>query len=334
MIHLLYGEDDFSISEALTSIKSDGGTSAHQDISTNTLRASEVTLGELVAISSTVPFLTTKRVVVVDGLLSLFEDRTKTKRRPQPSKGSKRPEWENWKELPNFLPNVPKTTDLIFLEGTLNDSNILLKKLRPIVKIHRFPKLTGNNLAKWIHDRALHLGIGIEPNAIKLLSETIGGELRILASELQKLSLFRHKEMVSSLDIKTLVSYSKETNIFRAVDSIIEGRPGFAMKSIHQIIEEGGSPTMILALIARQIKLILRTKDLRSRGVSTSDIGKRLFLSGYPLRKTLDQERKMSNTYLIAMHQLILAADLSIKSSNLDELTILDSLAIRIAQKP
>lgn len=336
MIHLLYGEDDFSISEALTFIKTDGGTSDLQDISTDTLRASKMTFEELVAVSSTVPFLSTKRVVVIDDLFSSFDNRTKNKRNAKSSKGLKHLKWEDWKELPNFLPNVPQTTDLIFVEGPLNESNILLKKLRPLrpmIKIHRFPKITGNNLVKWIHDRASHLEIQIKSNGIKLLSETIGGDLRVLSSELQKLSLFRYKEMVSSYDIKTLVSYTRETNIFRAVDSAIEGRPGFAMQSIHRIVEEGGSPSMILALIARQIKLILRTKDLRLRKVSAREIGKRLSLSGYPLSKTLDQEKKMSETHLVAMHQLILDADLKIKSSNVDELTILDILAIRMAQE-
>ncbi len=332
MIHLLYGEDDFSISEALTFIKTDGGTSDIQDISTDILRAPEMTFEELVAVSSTVPFLSAKRVVIVDNLFASFDNRTKSKRNAKSSKRFKHLKWEDWKELPNFLPNVPQTTDLIFVEGPLNESNILLKKLRSMAKIHRFPKITGNNLVKWIHDRASHLEVQIKSNDIKLLSETIGGNLRVLSSELQKLSLFRHKEMVSSYDIKTLVSYTREPNIFRAVDSALEGRPGFAMQSIHRIVEEGGSPSMILAMIARQIKLILRTKDLRLRKVSAREIGKRLSLSGYPLSKTFDQEKKMSETHLVAMHQLILEADLKIKSSNVDELTILDILAIRMAQ--
>ena len=332
MIHLLYGEDDFSISEALTFIKTDRGTSAFQDISTNILRASEMTFEEFVAVSSTVPFLSTKRVVVVDDLFSSLDNRTKIKRNAKSSRKSKHLKWEDWKDLPNFLPNVPQTTELIFVEGPLNESNILLKKLSPMIEVHRFPKITGNKLVKWIHDRASHLGIHIKPNDIKLLSETIGGNLRVLSSELQKLSLFRHKEMVSSYDIKTLVSYTRETNIFRAVDSAIEGRPGFAMQSIHRIVEEGGSPSMILALIARQIKLILRTKDLRLRKVSAKEIGKQLSLAGYPLSKTLDQEKKMSASHLVAMHQLILDTDLKIKSSNVDELTILDILAIRMAK--
>ena len=65
--------------------------------------------------------------------------------------------------------------------------------------------------------------------------------------------------------------------------------------------------------------MLLLARDLKDRNVSSSDIGKKLSLSGYPLQKTLDMERKLTKKSFASMHDLILDAELNIRQGSLSE---------------
>ena len=61
---------------------------------------------------------------------------------------------EEWEGFSEYLPNVPESTDLVFVDGPLNNSNPLLGKVRSIAKTRGFPKLTGEDLRQWVRQRA------------------------------------------------------------------------------------------------------------------------------------------------------------------------------------
>ena len=70
MIHLLYGDDDFTIGEAVASMKGDIGLADLRDVNTTVLDGRQVGFDEMAAICTVVPFLADKRLVLVEGLFS------------------------------------------------------------------------------------------------------------------------------------------------------------------------------------------------------------------------------------------------------------------------
>ena len=86
-------------------------------------------------------------------------------------------------------------------------------------------------------------------------------------------------------------------------------------------------------MMARQLRLILLTKELKRQGLRADEIGRRLSLSGYPLEKTLEQEPKFTFPRLTAIHQRLLEADLSLKTRPLDEELTLDMLVAELASR-
>ena len=75
MIHLLYGDDEFSISETVASMKDAVEPPDLRDVNVTVLDGPSIGFDELRATCDTVPFLAEKRVVVVHGLLGQFERR-------------------------------------------------------------------------------------------------------------------------------------------------------------------------------------------------------------------------------------------------------------------
>ena len=330
MVYLLYGEDEFSLREFLASLKQEVDPAELRDVNVTTLDGAEVGFDELAATCDTVPFLSQKRMVVVERLLAQFERRGASRRSNRVA-SSTEPALGVWEALPNYLGTVPPTTELVFVEQRLTDSNPLFAKVRPVVTVRTFPLPGAGGLREWVRKRAEFRGVDIDPRAVDALAETIGRDLRVIDTELQKLSLYRWGQTVREEDVKELVSYAKEANIFAAVDAALEGRTGVGIRLIHQILYSGNPPSYVIAMIARQVRLLLLAKELRAQGIAPAEIGRRLSLSSYPLRKTLEQERKFTTQQLVEFHHKLLEADLSMKTSASDDQLALDMLIADLA---
>jgi DNA polymerase-3 subunit delta len=335
LIYLLYGEDEFSLREMLTSMKQSVEPPELRDVNTTVVKAADVSYDELAAACITVPFLAEKRLVVVEGLLSTFERRARSRSGARAA-SSEPPAQGRWEQLPDILEQMPPTTHLVLVDGALRESNSMLRKLSDLaeVEVREFPVPKGNALREWIHKRAERHGVTIEGNAAAALAETIGNNLRVIDMELQKLSLYRYGESVRKQDVEEMVAYAKEGNIFAAVDAVLEGRPGVALTSTHQLLDSGNPPSYVMVMIARQVRLLLLAKDLRAQRVPKAEMGRRLSLSGYPLQKTLEQEGKFTTEHLTHIHRKLLEADLSIKTGEASEQLVVEMLVAELASEP
>lgn len=328
MIHVLHGDDDFTIEERVASMREEVGLPDLRDVNVTDLDGRSVTLVELVGISSTVPFLADKRLVIVRDLLSRFES---SRRRRQAAQS--KPSLGEWEDLAARLEALPETTDLVFVDGDVASSNPLLRALGKVGQSRRFARPNQRQVSGWIMNRAQQTGISIEPRAAAALAESVGNDLRVIVSELEKLSLYRAGETIRHEDVAELVSYARDASIFATVDAILEGRSGNAIRMVHGLLQGGASPTYLLVMLARQVRLLILAKELKAEGVPGNELGKRLGLSGYPLRKTLDQETAFTSARLVETHRLLLEADLSMKSTGADSGLIVDILVAQLSHR-
>ena len=328
MIYLRYGDDDFTIEEALVSLRNEVGLPDVRDVNTAAFDAS-VSRAELAATCDTIPFLADKRLVIVRGLISRFERRLPSRSRSKTDTAvAGLGEWEG---LSEYLQRVPETTDLVFVEGALAATNPLLKAVQPHANARTYSRPNPTELRQWIRIRVASMGAEIDPDAVDELAQTIGGDLRVVAGELEKLALYRSGASIRHEDVLEMVSYTLDASIFATVDTILEGRYAAAARMVHLILGSGGSPSYLLAMLSRQVRLLILAKDLGARRVPAPERGKHLGLSGFPLRKTMEQERKFRPEQLVQVHRRLLEADLSIKSSSLDESVTLDLLVAEVA---
>ena len=119
MITVLHGKDDFSRDEALQAIRAsiDG-----DGLADNTARVDgrSVQPDELLAGVQTVPFLASKRLIIVNGLLGKFQAATPRRgRTPRKTPANLGP----WQVFVDGLSSMPDTTLLVLLEGELAASN-------------------------------------------------------------------------------------------------------------------------------------------------------------------------------------------------------------------
>lgn len=325
MLYILYGEDNFSIRESLTRIKADCGGAELGESNTILLEGGKVSLNELVSICNTMSFLSPKRLVVIEDLLRRFE--TKGKRRGEGS-----PELKDWSPLPEHVASMPQSTVLVLVDGKLGKANPLLKKLSPLAEVREYTPLKGTDLHNWLRARVAGDGSNISPGALRLLVDLLGNNLWILASEVEKLCVHAGGRRIEEEDVRSLVSYAREANVFAMVDAIVHHRPEMASRLMHQLLDEGSPPPYLLYMITRQFRLLVQARRLIAQGWPVKSVGAKIGeTTEWRLEKVLRQARGYSLRRLEQSYRRLLHTDLSIKTGMIDGVVALDLLVVDLS---
>ena len=155
----------------------------------------------------------------------------------------------------------------------------------------------------------------VSPRAADLLATFVGGNLWVMANEIDKLALFTSGRRIEEDDVRRVVSYAQEASVFALVDAILEAKAGVAEQTLQQLLQQGAPPAYLLVMLARQARMMVRVKELRKQKKYDVEIQDKLGLtSDYALRKTLAQAERYSLTRLKEVYRKLLETDVSIKT--------------------
>ncbi len=325
MFHILYGEDDFSIYHALGEIKEGLGDAGTLAVNTVSLDGEHLTLNELRHNCDTVPFLAPYRLVVVNSLLKHFEPRRGELRSGSRAVTKTDDKLKEWKDLASYIKQMTPTTALVLIDGKLNKQNPLLKELSPLAESRGFSRLRGKRLTTWIQQWVTGKNGAITPEAADLIAQLIGGNLWAMSNEIDKLLLYAQGRSIEENDVRQLVSYAQEANIFALVDAALERRPEIAHRILHRLYQEGASSAYVLVMITRQLRLIVQTKELSSR-LSQTQIQAKLGLTSYSLDRTLNQAKSYDFERIKQAYSRLLETDIAIKTGRYNDRIALELL--------
>jgi len=330
LLYILHGADDYSIAHELEIIKQSAGDPSLLATNTVTIEGGEVTENDLRVACETVPFLADKRLVIVYGLLERFAPRQTTR-----GTTTKKTEGQliNHEVFGNIINGIPPSTILVLIENEPKDANPLFKMIIVNAQVKAFPLLKAPQLREWVIKRATEEGSSISPSAITLLTRLIGSNLWIMSSELKKLALYSDGNRIEEKDVKSLVSYTQQSNVFSMVDAIVEFNIQKAETMLQQLLSEGNSPTQLLNMLNRQMRLIVRARELKQQKLSEPEMRGRLGLpADWLVRKTLEQANRYTLPRLKQVYQQLLDTDIAIKTGKYDGELALNILIAELCQ--
>lgn len=316
MFYIFWGPDDYSISHALDALKKEVDTASAFSSGVTTLEGQQATPDQVRSICAAAPFLSGKRLVIIYGLLEKFEPKAKPGRQRKPNPEKKQQEYELFAAIFN---SVPESTIVALVEGRLSSINPLFKEVSGKAVVNPFPLLKDIQLRQWIQQCVKSLNSSISTQAADLLVKLVGSNLWNMKNEIEKLALFASGRRIEDVDVKTLVSQSEQADVFAMVDAILETKTEIAARRMQRLIQRGAAPTYLLFMVCRQIRLIVRARELKKQGASETEIQNRLGLpSSYIVRKTLEQASSYSLARLKEVYQQLLVSDLWIKTGTYD----------------
>jgi DNA polymerase-3 subunit delta len=317
MFYLFHGEDEYRRSLKLEEMKAKLGDPTTVAVNTTELSGRRLNLDELIFACDATPFLGERRLVIVNDLATRFE------RDVREAAGRSDQDSTFLQRFKEYVATLPDTTRLVLLE------NRKIKKANPISKIvsgsdhgyeEEFAPLRGRDLNDWIVKRVEDKGGRMEPAAVNLLATFVGGDLRLLEQEIEKLRTYVGTERpINVEDVERLVSYVQEANIFHMVDALGRRDTPRAMELLEQLLEGGQHPLYVLRMITRQFRILLQIKELRARGTLPADIASLLRLPPFVVEKSSRQASNFSFRQLEDVYRSLLELDAAVKSGEIED---------------
>lgn len=330
MLYIFYGQDEYSIYAALEEIKKGLGDRSLLDINTTVLDLQQLSLEKVKGASETVPFMAPNRLVIIKDLMFCFEPRPRAESQSRSNRSEKK--MEEYRTIVEYLKKIPESTVIVLID-TRDDNqqiragNYALKELSPKARVKNYTPLKANELRHWIQKYLVERGSSASSTAIALLMEFIGSDLRVMASEIDKLLLYISGKTINEEDVKAVVGYAHEFNIFNLVDAVLEFQASTAEESIEQLLLKGTTPAHLLVMLARQLRTLVRAKEMKDSGMPDAEIQSKLGIAySFAWNKTQKQVARHSLERIIAIYQKLLETDLAIKTGRYHEELALNML--------
>ena len=171
------------------------------------------------------------------------------------------------------------------------------------------------------------------PAALSLLCQELNGNALIMAGEIEKLALYcSDRQHIDVEDVEQALSAGHRTTIFNLVDSIGAGRLDHSLGCLKQLLDDGMPPLQVLAMIARQFRLLARTCEADPKRAGASRIRQLLGLrSDFLAKEIIKQAGKWSTACFGSVFEELSSADRQLKSSRKESRLILENLLLRLA---
>ena len=127
-------------------------------------------------------------------------------------------------------------------------------------------------LRQWIEQRMRSRGLTPTPDVSAMLQERIEGNLLAAAQEIDKLALIHAPGAVAPEQLASSVADSSRFDVFKLVDSALDGQPARCVRIINGLKGEGTAPTLVLWAISRELRLLASLAWQIERGGSPQQV--------------------------------------------------------------
>ncbi|HRJ42018.1 MAG: DNA polymerase III subunit delta [Caldilineaceae bacterium] len=341
MIYLFLDADDYLFSRRLSELKAAMGDPEMADLNVTELTANQTSAADILYHAGTMPFLAERRLVIVWGYLSQLDKRMGA------SKGTESAAHTEAARIFGEMGDLPASNDLVFVESSIDKRRQLWKgfsgekgTIPGLAELIVSKQVTSEEMGTpdvkqingWIARTAKEQGIAIDSQAVQMLANFVGPNLRQQANELEKLSLYAHGRPISAADVRLLVSDSSEGLIWDLTDALSQRDGRKAMRSLHDLRRGDANPFYLLTMMARQYRILIKVKDAVSRGGGNeNEIAREVKESPYPVKKAMQQCRGYRMDELEAVLDRLLRADFAMKTGA-DPETELEILVAELTQ--
>ncbi|MBZ5596421.1 MAG: DNA polymerase III subunit delta [Acidobacteriia bacterium] len=197
------------------------------------------------------------------------------------------------------------------------------------VELHRLSMDEAGAEAQALVRRA---GVAVDPAALDLLVEALGGDVARIAVEIEKLSLYSAGGRSMSVeDISALVPDARSTTVFALVSALGRRDRARALALLDTLCREGEYLPLALAFLSTQFRLALVSKESGLR--SAQQIQGHFSRAGVPMWSSRAEQiyqtvSKFSKEQLERCLRLIFAADRDLRSARPDDRIVMERFVL------
>ncbi|MDR3541737.1 MAG: DNA polymerase III subunit delta [Desulfosporosinus sp.] len=311
-VYLWYGEDRFLIQEALRVLKSFYFMTDPSGSGIELVSAKELSPASIVERANTMSFFA-NRLVVVDEVTYFQDGQT-----------------ADLEAFVDYFSNPNPSTCLLFLAESVHRGRKFYKALDRAGEILEFcPPKRPQEWLDWVQSELKARGKSMDKQAATQFIERAGHRAGVLSQELDKIVIFTgDRQKITAEDINSITTRTVEASIFDLLDAVAGRISAKALQTLHEVLREE-HPLKVLALLVRQVRLLLGCNALRQRGGNVTEASSRLGISPYEAQKVWQQSLRLSNEQLSVALFECLNTDLALKTGGGDPGLLLELMIIK-----
>lgn len=222
--------------------------------------------------------------------------------------------------LSKYLENPNESTNIIFT--TLNGSDSrkkIVKSIKNKGKIINIPKMDKRGINSTLTSYLKNFDYTIDYKTINYIMDNSYGNLDIMFNELDKIMIYYSFPcLIKYTDVVNIVGEEKTNNNFAFVTAVIEKNLKAALKNLKSLKIYKVEPTVLVALLAREYRLMYYVKNLYNK-LGMSGVINYLSLADWQINKLYNASSKYSNKELLSNLVKLCDIDLNIKKGNYDK---------------
>ena len=193
------------------------------------------------------------------------------------------------KDEEQVLAGVPRLGAgiLILVAGALDARRRLLTSFARDGAAYAFPKIADPRVLRdWVGRLARELGHSIRPDAIDLLVERTPPDLGMLASELDKASLYVGPgKPIEAGDVEATATGGRAAAIEEVSDRLARRDLAGACRALRSLLRAGEPPIRLAAFLAANLRRSLHVAELRGAGLDAEATAARLGMPSWLVRR-------------------------------------------------
>ena len=296
-VYLLYGEESFLKQSYKKKLKE--AVAGDDTMNYNYFEGKGLDVNELISLSDTMPFFSDKRLIIIEDS-GFFKTSSEA--------------------LADYLPMIPDTTCIVFVEDAVDKRNRLFKKVKELGHAAEMKRQDSAQLARWAGTILAQNGRKITGSSMNLFLERTGDDMENIRMELEKLiSYTMGSDVVTTEDVEAVTTVQVTNKIFDMVNAIVTRKTRLAMDLYEDLLTLKEPPMRILFLIARQFNQILQVKELVGKGMDKGTIASKLKLQPFVVGKIMLQAKTFSKEQILSYVNLCVDAEEGVKTGKLQD---------------
>ncbi len=307
-IYLLYGEEAFLKKSYKNQLRQ--AIVGDDTMNYHYFEGKGIDLKEIISLADTMPFFGEQRLIVIEDS-GLFK-----------SGGT-----EN---LVEYLPQMPKTTCMVFVESELDKRNRLYKKVKDLGYATEMTRQNAKQLAAWAGGILAKEGKKITAHTMELFLSKTGDDMENIRMELEKLISYTWgRDIITEQDVEEICTVRVTNKIFDMVSAIVSSRTKEALDLYEDLLTLKEPPMRILFLIARQFNQILQVKELMDQKTEKGVIASKLKLQPFVVGKIMPQAKSFTREQILSYVNLCVEAEEAVKTGHLNERLAVEFLIVK-----
>jgi DNA polymerase-3 subunit delta len=250
------------------------------------------------------------RVIDAAGMRSLFSER-----RALVVRGADQLKGDG-ESVPGYLADPTPGVTLVLVAARPDKRKTVWKKVVEAATVHSADPLKGARLRGFVSDDLRRRGLRVAADGVEELIERVGGDLRRLMGEVDKLEAYGEGKPLGATEVAQVLGRGMGRPLYVMADALAGKQVDKALAEVEDALEDGERPELMLAALHRSLRQMRGTRALLAARASREEIARRLGLPpnmAFKVPALLDAARRWRDGELEGATAALAKADQAIK---------------------